>query len=161
GRLDYTPSQTDQFFLRYSMSSRTDIRPAPLPGLANGGDSSTGIGFEDTQGASFGYTRTFTPRTVNGIRVGYNHVHVRRGLPVDGTVLPSDDLRVPGVPDDPRVNGLTLFAPSGGYRRVGDPRYAPTLLASQERQITDVLTLVRGAHTIKLGGEIRWSQFNI
>ena len=161
GRVDYTPSQTDQFFVRYSQSARKDVRPAPLPGLANGGDSSTGIGFEDTQGASLGYTRTFTPRTINEIRVGFNHVHVRRGLPVDGTVLPSDDLRVPGVPDDSRVNGLTLFAPSRGYRRVGDPRYAPTLLASQERQITDVLSLVRGAHTIKLGGEIRWSQFNI
>jgi hypothetical protein len=44
---------------------------------------------------------------------------------------------------------------------VGDPRFAPTILASQERQITDVLTLVRGAHTFKLGGEIRWSEFNI
>ena len=161
GRVDYTPSQQDQVFFRYSMSSRTDVRPAPLPGLANGGDSSTGIGFEDTQGASLGYTRTFTPRTVNEIRIGYNHVHIRRGLPVDGTKLPSADLQVPGVPDDPRVNGLTLFAPTGGYRRVGDPRYAPTLLASQERQITDVLTLVRGAHTFKVGGEIRWSQFNI
>lgn len=161
GRVDYTPSQADQFFVRYSQAGRKDVRPAPLPGLANGGDSSTGVGFEDTEGASVGYTRTFTPRTINEIRVGFNHVHVRRGLPVDGTVLPSDDLRVPGVPDDPRVNGLTLFAPNGGYRRVGDPRYAPTLLASQERQINDVLSLVRGSHTLKLGGELRWSQFNI
>ena len=161
GRVDYTPSQRDQFYVRYSMSGRKDVRPAPLPGLANGGDSSTGVGYEDTQGASVGYTRTFTPRTVNEIRVGFNHVHIRRGLPVDGTVLPSDDLRVPGVPDDPRVNGLTLFAPSGGFRRVGDPRFAPTLLASQERQINDVLTLVRGPHIIKVGGELRWSQFNI
>jgi hypothetical protein len=152
GRIDYNPSQEDRFYVRYSMSARKDVRPAPLPGLANGGDSSTGIGYEDTQGASVGYTRTFTPRTVNEIRVGFNHVHIRRGLPVDGTVLPADDLRVPGVPDDPRVNGLTLFAPSGGFRRLGDPRFAPTLLASQERQVNDVLTLVRGPHIIKVGG---------
>ena len=68
---------------------------------------------------------------------------------------------MPGVPDDARVNGLTLFVPTGGYRRVGDPRFAPTILSSQERQINDVLTLVRNRHTIKVGGEIRWSQFNI
>jgi hypothetical protein len=160
GRLDYNPSLRDQFFVRYSMSGRTDVRPAPLPGMANGGDSSTGNGFEDTKGASVGYTRAFTPRTVNEVRVGFNYVHVRRGVPQGGNVLPPDELRVPGVPDDPRVNGLTLFSPRG-YRRVGDPRFAPTILASQERQINDVLTLVRGAHTIKLGGEIRWSQFNI
>ncbi len=150
GRVDYSPSQHDQFFLRYSMSRRTDIRPAPLPGLANGGDSSTGVGHEDTYGTSIGYTRTITPTTVNELRVGFNHVHVRRGVPVDGTALPSGDLRVPGVPDDPRVNGLTLFAPTGGFRRVGDPRFAPTILTSQERQITNSLTLVRRAHTIKL-----------
>lgn len=160
GRADYTPSQHDQFFLRYSMSRRTDIRPAPLPGLGNGGNSSTGLGHEDTYGASIGYTRTFTPTTVNELRLGFNHVHIRRGVPVDGTRRPSGDLLVPGVPDDPRVNGLTLFAPSR-FARVGDPRFAPTILTSQERQITDSLTLVRRAHTIKIGGELRWSQFNI
>jgi Carboxypeptidase regulatory-like domain/TonB dependent receptor len=160
GRVDYTASEKDHVFLRYSQSGRTDIRPAPLPGLANGGDSSTGIGYEDTEGASLGYTRTLTLKAVNEFRVGFNHVHIRRGLPVGGTVLPPPELQVPGVPDDPRINGLTLFS-SSGYRRVGDPRFAPTLLASQERQITDVLTWVRGSHSIKFGGEIRWSQFNI
>ena len=160
GRLDYNPSQRDQFFVRYSMSGRTDVRPAPLPGLANGGDSSTGNGFEDTKGASLGYTRAFTPRTINEIRVGFNYVHIRRGVPPNGTAFPPPELQVPGAPNDPRVNGLTLFSPSG-FRRVGDPRFAPTILASQERQINDALTLVRGAHTFKLGGEIRWSQFNI
>jgi len=85
--------------------------------------------------------------------LGFNHVHIQRGVPVNGTQLPSGDLRVPGVPDDPRVNGLTLFAPSR-FARVGDPRFAPTILTSQERQITDsAQRLVRHAHTIKIGGE--------
>jgi len=111
GRVDYTPSQHDQFFLRYSMSRRTDIRPAPLPGLANGGNSSTGEGHEDTYGTSLGFTHIFTPTTVNEARFGFNHVHIRRGVPEGGTVLPPADLQVPGVPQDARVNGLTLFAP--------------------------------------------------
>ena len=158
GRVDYVPSEKDRVFLRYSESGRTDIRPAPLPGLANGGNSSTGIGYEDTEGVSLGYTRSLTSTSVNEFRLGFNHVHIRRGLPVGGTVLPPPELQVPGTPNDPRVNGLTLFSPGGGYRRVGDPRFAPTLLGSQERQITDVFTLIRGGHTIKVGGEIRWSQ---
>src|SRR5439155_25486864 len=65
GRIDYVPSEKDRVFLRYSQSGRTDLRPAPLPGLANGGDSSTGIGYEDTEGASLGYTRTISPTSVN------------------------------------------------------------------------------------------------
>lgn len=159
-RVDYNMSQGDQIFLRYSQAGRTDIRPAPLPGLANGGDSFTGGGYETTYGAAIGYTKAFTARTVNEFRVGFNYVHIRRGVPVEGAHFPTGDLQVPGVPNDPRINGLTLFAPRG-YRRVGDPRYAPTLLASQERQIADVVNLIRGAHSIKFGGEFRWSQFNI
>jgi hypothetical protein len=74
--------------------------------------------------------------------------------------LPPPDLRVPGVPDNPSTNGLTLFRPSG-FRRTGDPGFAPTLLASQERQLRDVLSSTKGRHTLKFGGEMRWSQFNI
>jgi hypothetical protein len=160
GRLDYNVSQRDQLFFRYSMAGRTDIQPSPLPGLANGGGSSTGIGTENTKGAALGFTHTFTPRTLNEFRVGFNHVSIRRGVPEAGTSVVPTELQVPGVPNDPNIAGLTLFAPRG-FRRVGDPRFAPTILSSQERQISDVLNLVRGAHSIKFGGEMRWSQFNI
>jgi hypothetical protein len=160
GRLDYVLSQSSQVFARYSMSGRTDVMPTPLPGLANGGGSSSGNGFEDAKGAALGYTHTFTPSTVNEFRLGFNYVHIRRGIPPGGNQLPTPDLRVPGVPDNPSTNGLTLFRPSG-FRRTGDPGFAPTLLASQERQIRDVLSATKGRHTLKFGGEMRWSQFNI
>jgi hypothetical protein len=160
-RGDYSISEQDQTFFRWSMSGRTDVRPPPLPGLANGGGSSTGNGFEDAMGAALGETHTFSPTTVNEFRIGFNYVHIRRGVPIGGNVEPPADLQVAGVPNNPGTNGLTLFVPTGGYTRIGSPSYAPTILASQERQITDSLTLIRGRHTIKAGAEIRWSQFNI
>jgi hypothetical protein len=159
-RGDYALRSSDQMFFRWSMSGRTDYRPAPLPGLANGGNSSTGYGFEDTMGAALGETHTFSARTVNEFRLGFNHVAIRRGVPVGGNVAPPSDLVVPGVPTNPGTAGLTLFSPSG-YRRTGSPSYAPTILSSEERQITDVVNLVRGKHTLALGGDIRWSEFNI
>ena len=160
GRLDYNFSQSNQFFGRYSQSGRLDVAPTPLPGLANGGGGATGKGFEDTKGAAVGFTHIFSPAVVNEFRVGFNYVHVRRGVPPGGNQLPPPELRVPGVPDNPSTNGITLFRPSG-YRRTGDPGFAPTILASQERQIRDVLSLTRGRHSIKVGAEMRWSQFNI
>jgi Carboxypeptidase regulatory-like domain len=160
GRLDYNMSPSNQLFARYSMSGRTDVMPTPLPGLANGGGSSSGNTFEDTKGAALGFTHVFTPSTINEFRLGFNYVHVRRGIPPGGNQLPPPDLRVPGVPDNQATNGLTLFRPSG-FRRTGDPGFAPTLLASQERQIRDVLSTTRGRHTLRFGGEMRWSQFNI
>jgi hypothetical protein len=160
GRIDYNLSQSNQFFGRYSQSGRLDVVPTPLPGLANGGGGASGKGFEDTKGAALGYTHIFSPAVVNEFRVGFNYVHVRRGVPLGGNQLPPPELRVPGVPDNPSTNGITLFRPNG-YRRTGDPGFAPTILASQERQIRDVLSLTRGRHTIKVGAEMRWSEFNI
>ena len=160
GRLDYNLSSSNQLFGRYSMSGRLDVVPTPLPGLANGGGGGTGKAFEDTKGAALGYTHIFSPTVVNEFRLGFNYVHVRRGVPPGGNQLPPAELRVPGVPDNPSTNGITLFRPSG-YRRTGDPGFAPTILASQERQIRDALSLTRGRHTIKVGAEMRWSEFNI
>lgn len=159
-RSDYDPSQVDQAFFRWSMSGRTYSVPAPLPGRANGGGSFTGTDSENTMGAALGETHTFTPNTINSFHIGFNWVGIKRGVPEGGNVAPPAELQVPGVIDNPGTSGLTLFVPSG-YRRVGDPGYAPTILSSEERQITDALNLVRGKHTIAVGGEMRWSQYNI
>jgi hypothetical protein len=159
-RSDYDLSQKNQFFFRWSMSGRTYLTPTPLPGLANGGTSLDGLGSEDSMGAALGETHTFTPTTINQFRIGFNWKGVNRGIPPGGIAPPPADLQVPGVALDPKTNGITIFAPRN-YRRVGDPGYAPTLLATEERQITDVLNLTRGNHTIAVGAEIRWSEFNI
>src|SRR5262249_7823608 len=112
-RVDHNLSSRNQIFGRFSFSTRTRINPAPLPGLGNGGNSSTGDTFEDTRGAVLGNTHTFSPTMVNELRVGFNRAHIRRGLPVGGANFPPEELQVPGVANNPSTNGLTLFAPNG------------------------------------------------
>lgn len=159
-RIDYNLSNADQIFGRFSWSDRSNLQPSPLPGLANGGNGATGHTFERAEGASLGNTHTLSPNMVNELRAGFNHVRLRRGIPEAGTALPPQGLRVSGVPDNPATNGLTLFAPSG-YRRLGDPSYAPTLLSSRETQLSDSLSIILGRHSLRFGGQFRWSQFNI
>jgi hypothetical protein len=159
-RVDHNFSATNQIFGRFSFSTRTRVNPAPLPALANGGNSSTGDTFEDTRGAALGNTHTFSPTMVNELRVGFNRAHVRRGLPVGGANFPPEELQVPGVANNPSTNGLTLFAPNG-FRRLGDPAFAPTLIVSQEFQLSDSLNIIRGKHTLKVGVQLRRSQFNL
>jgi hypothetical protein len=159
-RVDYNVSNSDQVFGRFSWSDRTNLMPAPLAGPANGGGSSTGYTYEGVQGVSLGDTHVFTSRVVNELRAGLNHIRIHRGIPPGGTQYPAEGLQVPGVPNNPATNGLTIFAPSG-YRRLGDPGYAPTLLASRETQLSDTLSIIRGRHSLKIGGQFRWSQFNI
>jgi hypothetical protein len=131
-----------------------------LPGLANGGNGNTGNGSENTMGAALGETHTFTPNTINEFHIGFNWVGIQRGVPQGGNVAPPANLLAPGVIENPGTSGLTFFSPSG-YSPVGDPGFARTILSSEERQITDVINLIRGKHTIAVGGEVRWSQYNI
>ena len=159
-RGDYRISDTDHMFFRWSMSGKTAQNPAPLPGIASGGGSSTGQASENTMGSALGETHIFNSTTVNELRIGFNHIDINRGVPAGGNIQPPADMSVPGVPTT-LASGLTLFVPSSGYRRVGAPRYAPTIISSSERVITDTVNMVRGKHTLTFGAAMRWSEFNI
>ena len=159
-RVDYNISNRQQIFGRFSLSQRTRFQSPPLPGLADGGNYSTGNYFEGTRGAAIGHTFTISPSMVNELRIGFNRNHYRDNIPSYGQNYPPAGLAVPGVPDNSTVNGLTLFQPSG-YIRIGEPGYTPTFSTSQEFQYGDTLSIIHGKHVIKLGPEVRFSQFNL
>ncbi len=97
---------------------------------------------------------------VNEFRMGFNRAHYIDNKPSYGQNYPPAGLDVPGVPNNATVNGLTLFGPSG-YQRLGEPGYTPTTSTSQEFQYGDTLSIVHGKHSLKMGPELRWSQFNL
>ena len=97
---------------------------------------------------------------VNEVRIGFSRNHYRDNIPSYGQNYPSQGLAVPGVPNNATVNGLTLFQPSR-YQRIGEPGYTPTFSTSQEFQYGDTLNIVHGKHVIKLGPQVRFSQFNL
>ena len=47
------------------------------------------------------------------------------------------------------------------YHTLGEPGYTPTTSTSQEFQYGDTLGIVYGKHALKMGLELRWSQFNL
>ena len=159
-RGDYSISTRQQMFARFSLSQRTRFQAPPLPGLADGGSYGTGQYLEGTRGAVLAHTFTISPSMVNELRIGFNRNHYRDNIPAYGQNYPQEGLAVPGVPNNATVNGLTLFQPSG-FRRVGEPGYTPTISTSQEFQYGDTLSIVRGQHAIKVGGQMRFSQFNL
>ncbi len=159
-RGDYTISQRQQIFARFSLSQLNRFVQPPLPGLADGGSYGTGNYIDDTRGAAVGYTFTISPTIVNEYRMGFNRAHYIDNKPSYGQNYPPPNLAVPGVPNNATINGLTLFGPSG-YHRLGEPGYTPTTSTSQEFQYGDTLSIVHGKHLIKIGAELRWSQFNL
>lgn len=159
-RGDHTLSARQTLFARFSLSQVNRFVQPPLPGLADGGNYGTGNYIFDTRGAAVGYTFTISPTMVNEYRMGFNRAHYVDNKPSYGQNYPPSDLAVPGVPNNATINGLTLFQPNG-YKRLGEPGYTPTTSTSQEFQYGDTLSIVHGKHLIKVGAQLRWSQFNL
>ncbi len=159
-RLDDNVTASDQVFGRASYIGQSRVIPAPLPGIAGGGDYGTGDTSRTTWGAALGYSKTLTSRSFNEFRGGFNRLSTSVGVPIGGTYVPPADLQVPGVPLDPRVNGLTVFAPDS-YSFIGDPEYNPTYTTSQELQFSDALTFLFGNHNVRAGAMARQSKFDL
>ena len=159
-RVDHHLSERQQVFARFSISQTDRFQQPPLPGLADGGSYSTGNYIDDTRGAVIGYTFTITPTMVNEVRIGFNRDHYVDNTPAYGQKYPSADLAVPGVPNNATINGLTLFQISA-YHTLGEPGYTPTTSTSQEFQYGDTLSVVHGPHSLKMGPQVRMSQFNL
>ncbi len=159
-RFDDNVTDSDQVFGRGSYVHQGRVIPAPLPGIAGGGDYGTGDTTRETWGAAAGYTKTFSERTFNELRIGFNKLSTSVGVPIGGTFIPPPNLQVPGVPQDPRVNGLTVFAPDS-YAFIGDPEFNPTYTGSQELGFVDTVTYLVGNHNVRGGASVRQSKFDL
>jgi hypothetical protein len=160
-RLDYSINSRQQIFWRGSISHTDRFQQPPLPGLADGGNGLQGISFDATRGFALGHTWAIRPTIVNDVRVGFSGDHYVNSIPAYGLNYPPPSLLVPGVPNDPSLNGITLFQISGGFRRVGTPGYSPTTSFSQEIQYGDTVSLVHGRHSLKVGVQFHRSAFNL
>ncbi len=159
-RLDHQFSGADRVFLRLSLTKGTRFVEPPLPGLANGGDYGTGSSDSKTWGGALGFTHIFSSSTVNELRVGFNRVKGADGIAPGGQQPPPPELTVPGAPTDPAIVGIAVFDPAG-YAFLGDPEFNPTYTRSQELQLSDTLSLVRGRHSVKTGFQFRLSDFDL
>jgi hypothetical protein len=155
-RVDQRLSDTSQLTLRYNYGSQNIFEPyaenqTELPGFGD-------YVFNRGHNALIQYVKTLSPRTINSVLVGFNRA-VREVLAqnynTDVNTLWGVDY-LPTVPRDYGYPGISVT----GYSRVGDVATLPINRADNTYQLGDTLTLIRGAHSIKLGAEIRDLQLN-
>ena len=159
-RVDENITSKIQLFERFSLIEDTRFQAPVFSGIADGGSYNTGARPLNTEGLVLGLTDTINPNLVNDLRVGFNRVHYVSNSPSYGQNYPPADLQVPGVPNNPLVNGLTWFAPNA-YAGLGEPLFTPTRSTSQDIQVNDTLSLVHGKQLIKVGPQFRFDQFNL
>jgi Carboxypeptidase regulatory-like domain len=157
-RGDYDPSQKNQYFFRFSDGEVNSVRPQRFAGLAQGqSGGNVNLGY---LGAALGQTHIFSPTVFNEFRLGFSYYGGDQEFPPYGIAFPPPALTIPGVPLEAKTAGLAQFSPTG-YTGVGMSGYSPTYLSTEERQVTDAVSIIRGKHSMVMGFEMRWSEFNI
>ena len=155
-RVDHVLSSKDQLSLHYIYAGRTfpntELNPffryhATFP------NSSLGIQ----------HVRTFSPTVLNEFRFGYHMGDIRKLSPRQGTNFTIDSLGIQGLkvggPDGRTLRsdeqGFPVLAIEG-HLGIGDSQASSNLDNSRTYQWVDNLSIVRGSHSMKVGGDVRY-----
>jgi outer membrane receptor protein involved in Fe transport len=159
-RIDHTFSEKDNGFFRYSQAHDNIYQPGPLPTPAVGGVIS-GLSREPSYQAVLNEAHGFSPSTINTARFGWSRIDINSLDANAGQPLASE-VGIPGsnVPGDAFTDGLPLI-PITGAQALGSLGNLPAIVVSNNYQWDDDLTLIRGRHTLEVGGEFIRLQYNV
>ncbi|HKO60790.1 MAG TPA: carboxypeptidase regulatory-like domain-containing protein [Pyrinomonadaceae bacterium] len=129
-RIDWQPSSQDHLFFRYSLQRENDVAPSTLDRVI-GSASQRQASVNNTHSFLANYTRVLSPRTVNSLNIGFstffNNIE---------PVTPGPQLTFPSIQD-----GASFRVPQSTKQR--------------RLQFTDTISMVRGNHTLSVGGEVQ------
>ena len=174
-RIDHRIAESNSFFARYSKSNSARSRDnffllgtSPtnndLPAGPSAGDE-----FGDAKGFTMGDTHTFSPTVINDFRFGVNRVEIGIfNTGVNGTGGFASDisarLGARNINLGPNSSGIVLvgivdeLAPGSDRATEFTGDGGPFYFLSNNWNFVDSLTVVRGSHTFKGGGDLRIRQ---
>ncbi len=162
GRVDHHfPGGRDQVFGRLTRFHEDFTPVTPLPD-GSGIVTIGAIGPQKTTAWAFAssYQRTFTDRVFNELRIGDTRRSVGRTA-ADLDAPPSTSIGLPGIPSNAQFpNTLPTFLISG-YQQLGSAPNTASDFSTSVTQIADSLTWLKGRHTLKMGGDLRWERLNV
>ncbi|HVR71026.1 MAG TPA: TonB-dependent receptor, partial [Vicinamibacteria bacterium] len=157
GRVDLRLSSNDSVFGRYIYTDRSRSLPGAFGGVIDGtGTSAFGDQDMTSHGLVLGWTRIFSPTVVNEFRFSWARTRSDAVQQPFGQ-LPPPAARVPGVPDDPRVNGgiagiiIDGYFGGGGLGRIGSPDFLPKFQRTDQFEYLNTLSWLKGNHQLKFG----------
>jgi hypothetical protein len=170
-RLDHNFSSKDSIYAHFSYDQATALVPGGSPGFAEPSPFASTQSLAD-HGRNFalGETHVFSPTTVNKLTLGYNRVfnHIvsfgagsckSQAIGLSGANL---DCNPQGQCPSSGVScGLTTTLVIGGFWSLGDRGFAPFQGGTNVFQINDSFDMIRGAHDITVGADLRANQLNV
>ena len=151
-RLDYTLSEKDSFFGRYTNFDSSLENPG-LPPYSGSFFPYSGQNF------IFQETHVFSPRTLNVVKLGYNRAKVFNSwFPAESSL--ATEIGLKNLNQVPAEYGLPSFAVTQGYTLGGGGGINQGGIDNLY-QISDTVTLNRGHHNLSLGMDFRAVQFQL
>jgi hypothetical protein len=149
-RLDYNVTDQDKFFFTYS---HVNEGPRDLVrDFENQLNTEIGPRFRNIKRGTLGYTRIFTPSLVNESLVSF-----QRDPRVIEPWYPEYDAKAElGIQRTIGTN-MPRVSLSGGYGTFGDARFQDWV--HQPATFSNIMTYLRGRHTMKFGGQLYQNQF--
>jgi hypothetical protein len=159
-RIDFTESSKSSWFGRYSWSGESDFAPYLLS-LNNKVQT-------HVHQTMLSNTRILSTATVNEFRFGFNSFYNLKASALSGVRDVMSELNLPGIS---KLSGIAWGTPEviiqgftisvGGINRTfGDDSNGPYLNTNRVYQAIDNFSWTRGNHSFRMGGELRWDQYN-
>jgi hypothetical protein len=156
-RIDHNFSPKVTAFGRYSWVNSDFIRPAPRPGLSEGSFNDT-FGTADlrSQAVASGLTWVLGPSMVSETRFGYAMGDYFQLPPNFGSGCPQALIGLRNAPSSEAIcGGLPVFNfPGGNLRRIGRTTSVPQFQTPRSMNLRQSVGWNRGAHSLRLGGEL-------
>ena len=168
GRLDWNWNERNLIFGRFSRQDTLTTRPSTFPdSQIPGFEGRVGLGNEDTFAGDsklkayhsvLSWIRTFSPTLIMEAKMGFNRFNLdyRQEGAAEGARL-GEKLGVRGSNLGPRSDGIPIFSPAG-YTGIGQTRSLPIVRIENTFHPRADFTYLRGAHSLKFGGEVRRRQ---
>ena len=150
----------DSTFALFSFGNVDAHVPDPFPGVAGGGQFTGNITNRSLL-AGLSDVHSFSATKINELKIGYTRYMVDAipfftGQPIATT------LGIPGIYENDLIGGLPgMYIPPYGFtgtslqNSLGNGDWFPEHLHENNYQLLDAFTLVKGKHSLKMGGDLR------
>ena len=161
GRVDYRFSDANTAFARYSFNNTNTVIPAGCPPAPNGtnpdcDEGRSGTAAQRAQSGQLNDVHVFGPSLVMELKADFSQYWVH-SLPVNYGKNVSQQVGLNGVNIDADSSGLSIIS-IPGLTTIGDASYIPIVTTDNVFQEIADLTYIRGAHSIKVGVDLRRRQ---
>jgi carboxypeptidase family protein/TonB-dependent receptor-like protein len=151
-KIDARLTEKDNVSARYSFANFEEgTSQGTLPTNPTGGS------FNRPQGIALNWTRTFSPTIVNEARVGVNRAVFITNT-IDWANIGNANATL-GIPGGQALPGLSLIALGNGLTSIGN-RVVTEDSVTNTFHYGDNLTILRGRHSFKMGGQLQRYQQN-